>query len=526
MGLSASQARLLTLTARLSDLELRAQQISNSKMRLSTKSEEVSKTYSDALAKEQLTYKSSNTSGDTTYSQVTANQFLTYDDTSSDSQRILQDSYGRILVSQTIADNYQNSSGDLEKFLNTYGYTQYSAATLENTYHASVESGLTTSLTGNLSDVLSTMTSTETPTTTVSMKSTYSGWMNVVTEDYNAVLDNGPDNFTSSIGNLESALSQFYYSSYESAVGNAWSIASQADQTYENSISSQEAAGSTPSTIDAFDEAYSVLTQIDLSALAEAISTTTYGTDTTYATTMTKDQLSTELKSMYDSLKGVSDSLTSTDLTSYLSSTLNKISSLITETGTGTDAASTTAATDVANYLKGFSISSLTAVLDKASLTNSATAKAVGTYTYNQDAVSYYSNLFESMGNGTTNTYVTAADSCLSNSTWLYDQLKNGNLTISKYNTSKDADGNTTGAFALDSIASDSYFVESTDDSDTAKAQAAYEAGMAEVEAKDNKFDLQLNNINTEHSSVQTEIDSVKKVLDKNIDRSFKIFNA
>ena len=38
MGLSASQARMLSLTARLSDLELRAQTIENAKIRLSDES--------------------------------------------------------------------------------------------------------------------------------------------------------------------------------------------------------------------------------------------------------------------------------------------------------------------------------------------------------------------------------------------------------------------------------------------------------------------------------------------------------
>ena len=54
MGLSASQARLLSLTARLSDLELRAQTISNAKIRLSDQSEGASRKYSDALDKQTL----------------------------------------------------------------------------------------------------------------------------------------------------------------------------------------------------------------------------------------------------------------------------------------------------------------------------------------------------------------------------------------------------------------------------------------------------------------------------------------
>ena len=45
MGLSASQARLLSITARLSDNELHSQQIANSRVRLADKTQEASQEY-------------------------------------------------------------------------------------------------------------------------------------------------------------------------------------------------------------------------------------------------------------------------------------------------------------------------------------------------------------------------------------------------------------------------------------------------------------------------------------------------
>ena len=42
MGISASQARLLSITARLTSNEYESQQISNAKMRLATQSEQAS----------------------------------------------------------------------------------------------------------------------------------------------------------------------------------------------------------------------------------------------------------------------------------------------------------------------------------------------------------------------------------------------------------------------------------------------------------------------------------------------------
>lgn len=49
MGVSSNQARLMTLTSRMADLELRAQQISNQKIIMSLKSEAISLKYSNDI---------------------------------------------------------------------------------------------------------------------------------------------------------------------------------------------------------------------------------------------------------------------------------------------------------------------------------------------------------------------------------------------------------------------------------------------------------------------------------------------
>ena len=66
MGISSNQARLMTLTARQHDLELRAQQISAKKMITSMESQQMATEYSDALNK----YSELKASGDT-FTRVT-----------------------------------------------------------------------------------------------------------------------------------------------------------------------------------------------------------------------------------------------------------------------------------------------------------------------------------------------------------------------------------------------------------------------------------------------------------------------
>ena len=49
MGMAASQARLLTITARMHDVEYAAQSIQNAKVALATQSDEAYKAYMEAL---------------------------------------------------------------------------------------------------------------------------------------------------------------------------------------------------------------------------------------------------------------------------------------------------------------------------------------------------------------------------------------------------------------------------------------------------------------------------------------------
>ena len=56
MGMSASQARLLSITARINDVEYKSQQISNTKLRLADEAEQLATNYTNALNKQKYTY--------------------------------------------------------------------------------------------------------------------------------------------------------------------------------------------------------------------------------------------------------------------------------------------------------------------------------------------------------------------------------------------------------------------------------------------------------------------------------------
>jgi len=174
--------------------------------------------------------------------------------------------------------------------------------------------------------------------------------------------------------------------------------------------------------------------------------------------------------------------------------------------------------TDAAKYAT--SSAELTAFLKESGVETDSSAAD-----YDQGKVTYYTNIFNQAATNGYTTDGTGSDTDMTNSDWLQAQISAGNLSLYEYDPTGGSNG--TGDFVNVSWTSgDSALQEQTDTTDTAKAEAQYEATMADIQSKDNRFDLQLKNIDTEHTAVQTEIDSVSKVIDKNIERSFKIFDA
>ena len=74
--------------------------------------------------------------------------------------------------------------------------------------------------------------------------------------------------------------------------------------------------------------------------------------------------------------------------------------------------------------------------------------------------------------------------------------------------------------------AGDSVFRESYDDSDDAEAKAKYDLEMAKIQRKDKRLELTLDQIETEHKAAETELESVQKVINNNIEKSFNAFDG
>ncbi len=119
MGMAAGQARLLSITSRISDNELRAQLINNDKMRLATKSAQVSDAYVQALNDTQMMFTNYDADNKTSYQQLTYNSLTAFNPYNN--QYAISNSSGQILVSEKDAKNFQAADGDVNKFLGMYG---------------------------------------------------------------------------------------------------------------------------------------------------------------------------------------------------------------------------------------------------------------------------------------------------------------------------------------------------------------------------------------------------------------------
>jgi len=144
MGMSASQARLLTLTARMSDLELQMQQISNSKIRLAMKTAEVAADYSEALNRKSLSVCDGyDSNGNRLYQDLNYDN-LTGVNSPLSAQYCLSDNNGNVLVTQAQARAFEGHS--LDQFiaaLGGSGTTHHSTGLVEPTTDA-VKAALTT----------------------------------------------------------------------------------------------------------------------------------------------------------------------------------------------------------------------------------------------------------------------------------------------------------------------------------------------------------------------------------------------
>ena len=130
MGMAAGQARLLSITARLTDNENTAQGLSYSKQRLADETEQINAEYLKALDATKLTVLTGFNGAEPNYTDISYGLMTGYQTVALGKQYVVTNAKGQILVTKKQAEAFEKGNGDLNVFLanmtrdtDNYGYS-------------------------------------------------------------------------------------------------------------------------------------------------------------------------------------------------------------------------------------------------------------------------------------------------------------------------------------------------------------------------------------------------------------------
>ena len=641
MGMAAGQARLLSITARLTDNELRSQTITNSKLRLADKSSEASQEYMDALNSTQLMFSTYNDNGELSYQSLTANTLLTYSDLKN--QYSLVNSSGQIMLNGADIKKYE-ASNSLAEFLYSYGIPEvdnpkYPEA-LKGIYGKStVDDG--SYLYENLydennplqwNDYFSAMTDAD-----------IANLQTIVTKNPEDVTEADAQQFTDAVNNWKTQLAGNSLFNNYSNIGGTFGayinelldlpdvefpdkndpeftdVSGDVELAEKFDLASKQCYNNChPPYSGSGQECYlHVLAYLldyngDLSGYPKSFNTTVDGlgisVDSGKITgaaiysqreeypagsgnyVPAKDMMQEVSQYLWDPENGCMAPADETDTTTYESSVAEKLLSnykWVDSDGDGVyeKTLKTWPERVIDTYYAvqnrdtlGLQYESLLPILDEfqtdmktalSSIFNedrynqavkdwqtemSRWLKEVGdlkaNYVESLDTVpdktipdetdsryQWYVNLYYRMGGGATNddgtkntnNYKELDESLINNSEWLQFALENGILTMEQASYSENGSEKypEIGTYDWTSIIYTNASDIKSQENETAiaVAEVKYKNAMTEIENQDKKYDQDLKKLDSEHSALQTEYDSIKSVIDKNVERSFKAFS-
>ena len=640
MGMAASQARLLSITSRMADNELRSQIINNSKMRLATESSKVSEEYINALNSATMMMSNYDTAGESQYQKLSFNSLTSY--SSYNNQYSLVNANGKLLVSEKDAQNYRNimdQNGDLDDFLALYGleykstyFTSdtlgaeqinfedigeiYTIAELEEMYYGSNDilsynNSLQSSEYINFSDYYNEyILADENYTIAVadainndlfgdSWDDAYSEYISsdpsgMQVDDFKAGLQyitdilnrlQSEDKLSADnawFKDMQSMINSINISGNSCTVTSSVAVKDNGDGTYQigdtilvntQHLHDGDNSDTQVSIInnDSEDETISKINGQD--SVCFSGTGTGQNLNFTYSETESDEDGTYTSNYVYnyktgDNYAQVSYTTTDsaevqnfvyqifTEFKSGITSAINK------DKYGGTDPAAVSAKQDYNNAINKLIglvfgnvdtdtktlIENNKQIFDNNPATIIKWAKENGIQTSdsfeiikniyildslfnvygepsagwidvnnpdeNADAkVQWYTNLYNRMQQG----YSVLEDGLASSNEWIQFALESGLVTMEQV----DKSNNWTSTIYTNC----SDITEVTDDTAVTIAEAEYNKAMNNIENKDKRYDMELKNIDTEHNSLQTEYDSVKSVIDKNIERSFKIYS-
>ena len=116
MGMAASQARLLTLTSRLHDIEYKAQNIESQKIALATQKDDAYQAYCDALDAKKIQVAFYNGNGTKTFVDANFSTVCGYDSSRCTQYALTDSKTGKLIVDSNTAEMYEIYNQDKYAF--------------------------------------------------------------------------------------------------------------------------------------------------------------------------------------------------------------------------------------------------------------------------------------------------------------------------------------------------------------------------------------------------------------------------
>ncbi len=531
MGLAASQARLLSLTARQHTVERRAQYLQAQKLRLANDSDRVYEKYINALDATKLETRTYDANGKVHWIEGSYNNLMRYDAENKAAGNIyyVQDiNDGKLYMPTKICDVYERSGNDLFAFLDNLGikYTkdvhtdEYIAA--EKVVNADIDRGW---------NVMP--------------------YTNEFTEEYNYMKSRVEYPDKTNLYNAANAL--FSISAYsQNSVSGAYLPANPASftelKTNINTLKGTSYYTGDVATILDFISSFNIN---EIFANPENVETLTAISLPDKELYINYDKSKEEEKTV-ESEKDVIDDATKlkmllnggqyelnggTAKDIYQSSVTNAVSNFEGCLNIGdalqvigndikkseTEKASQAAQADLDAFLAGEGYDQETVETNLKNyqtycndvITFNSQSKETHTEYKDPDLGQYYERMFNAIQSAGGCKEINDANA--KSSSWVSSMVKNAQVVLATFDT-------TANEIDIITASSNPGIREVSNDQEIMEADSEYEADLAAIDSKDKKYSTELNQLEEERSAIQTEIDSLKQIAKDNIAATFKLF--
>lgn len=470
MGLAASQARLLMLTSRKSDIEAKLMQVANQKLALSRDSANLSSDYTSALNTKKLTWAVDNGTKSLTYDLLMRPNL----DNDTGQYIITNATNGRVILDDkyisTLGLSKLGNEGSLVSSISKASFLQALLGCTADSANAYIADSKTATATAK------TFTTQYNDANIISdsgLLTTYSNKSISVGSATN--LDSTIRSISSSMGSqLENNLLTYLGSSYQSKLSDALDYAYRA--TYNKFACNINDTDSTNGV-----------------TLSGSLALSSGGSANTNRLT---SDMNVDGGQLINTFLSYFDLYCAQNYGGTSQSAVGNNSTVRTITGSGGTGTKTT---------------------DFVADTTSSTATTVDINNNNMSDIyeaSYYLKLYDAI-----NSAGWQSGSNVDDKSYLETQVLQGNIAIKQKQTD--------GTWLKTSTSDSDCPLQSESDSEAITiAEAQYTASKDLLSSKEQKLDLTTKRLDTEHSAITTEVESIQSVIKKNIERSFKIFNA